>query len=173
MVRGRSSAAEPAEPASSSGARRGVRRDRETERNAAHMGRRPMEREILKLQQDHNFLSIPKTAFGRLVRDIQSSFAEEPLRFSSEALELLQMATEEYLMYLFADGYLATAHRRRVTLSSEDVRLVRRLRQWGHQRKTLRERGRGRIAGGRPGRGQKESFHFVLLLLNRSGCRSC
>ncbi|CAK9053590.1 Histone H3 (H3S) (Histone H3-I/H3-II) (Major histone H3) [Cleaved into: H3F], partial [Durusdinium trenchii] len=137
MVRGRSSAAEPAEPASSSGARRGVRRDRETERNAAHMGRRPMEREILKLQQDHNFLSIPKTAFGRLVRDIQSSFAEEPLRFSSEALELLQMATEEYLMYLFADGYLATAHRRRVTLSSEDVRLVRRLRQphcWGETR---------------------------------------
>ncbi|CAJ1447665.1 unnamed protein product [Effrenium voratum] len=98
---------------------------------------RPLEREILKLQRDHNYLSIPKAAFARLVKEIQSSFAEEPLRFSSEALELLQAATEEYLMYLFADGYLATAHRRRVTLSSEDVRLVRRLRQphcWGEPR---------------------------------------
>ncbi|CAL1147727.1 unnamed protein product [Cladocopium goreaui] len=137
MARGRGSTAPEAEPASSSGARRGVKRDREPERNVAQMGRRGMEREIFKLQQDHNFLSIPKVAFGRLVKEIQSSFAPEQLRFSSEALELLQMATEEYLMYLFADGYLATAHRRRVTLSSEDVRLVRRLRQphcWGETR---------------------------------------
>lgn len=114
-----------------------MKRDREPERNVAQMGRRGMEREIFRLQQEHHFLSIPKLSFGRLVKEIQSSFASEPLRFSSEALELLQMATEEYLMYLFADGYLATAHRRRVTLSSEDVRLVRRLRQphcWGETR---------------------------------------
>ncbi|CAE7423025.1 HHT1 [Symbiodinium sp. CCMP2456] len=103
----------------------------------ARPARRGVDREIYRLQQSHNYLSIPKAAFARVVKDIQSSFAEEPLRFSTEALELLQAATEEYLMYLFADGYLATAHRRRVTLSSEDVRLVRRLRQphcWGETR---------------------------------------
>ncbi|CAE7944636.1 HHT1 [Symbiodinium sp. KB8] len=128
--------------------RRGVRRDRpppgrserpredlvEAPREApreARPARRGVDREIYRLQQSHNYLSIPKAAFARVVKDIQSSFAEEPLRFSTEALELLQAATEEYLMYLFADGYLATAHRRRVTLSSEDVRLVRRLRQRG------------------------------------------
>ncbi|CAJ1340684.1 unnamed protein product [Effrenium voratum] len=135
MARGRGrGAASEADPTSSV---RGVRRDREPERDVRFMGHRPLEREILKLQRDHNYLSIPKAAFARLVKEIQSSFAEEPLRFSSEALELLQAATEEYLMYLFADGYLATAHRRRVTLSSEDVRLVRRLRQphcWGEPR---------------------------------------
>ena len=135
MARGRGSPA-GAEPTSSLGAKRGVRKDREPERDVTRM-RQSADREIAKMQQDHNFLSIPKTAFCRLVMEIQSSFAKEKMRFSSEALELLQMATEEYLMYLFADGYLATAHRRRVTLSSEDVRLVRRLRQphcWGETR---------------------------------------
>eukprot|EP00438_Fugacium_kawagutii_P025357 Skav236519 [mRNA] locus=scaffold78:859467:868031:+ [translate_table: standard] len=107
MARGKGSTAAEAEPASSSGARRGVRRDREPERDAVKMGRRALDKDIMKLQKEHNFLAFSKTAFGRLVKDIQSNFASERMRFSSEALELLQMATEEYLMYLFADGYLA------------------------------------------------------------------
>ncbi|CAE7030205.1 HHT1 [Symbiodinium sp. CCMP2592] len=167
MARGRgrsgkgSTAREPPEDAAPS-AGRGIRRDRPPPREelAVRAGgeappgpggprrdeprpvaqRRGVDREIYRLQQSHNYLSIPKAAFARVVKDIQHVPQREPLRFSTEALELLQAATEEiaeYLMYLFADGYLATAHRRRVTLSSEDVRLVRRLRQphcWGETR---------------------------------------
>ena len=44
-----------------------------------------------------------------------------------EALLLLQDATEEYT-WLLADAYLATQHRKRVTLNADDVRLVRCLR---------------------------------------------
>ncbi|CAE8702639.1 unnamed protein product [Polarella glacialis] len=103
---------------------------------ASHGVRRdsPLEREIRKLQADHHYLSIPKIAFARMVKELQSRFIEEPFRWSSEALMLLQFAAEEYLMYLYADAYLATVHRHRVTLNTEDLRLVRRLRQphcWG------------------------------------------
>mmetsp|Transcript_55488 Transcript_55488/g.118219 ORF Transcript_55488/g.118219 Transcript_55488/m.118219 type:complete len:186 (+) Transcript_55488:112-669(+) len=100
----------------------GVRRDKKH-------GAKSVDREILKLQADHNYLSFPRLAFGRLVRDLQEQFTEEPYRWSLEALAVFQQAAEEYLMYLYNDGYLTTTHRRRVTLNTEDIRLVRRLRQ--------------------------------------------
>nr|UHA57727.1 histone H3.2 [Crypthecodinium cohnii] len=106
----------------------GVRRDR------GGAGAKAVDREIIKLQADHNYLSFPRLAFGRLVRDLQEQFTEEPYRWSIEALSVFQQAAEEYLMYLYNDAYLTTTHRRRVTLNTEDVRLVRRLRQphcWG------------------------------------------
>uniref|UniRef100_A0A7S0ZZA5 Core Histone H2A/H2B/H3 domain-containing protein n=1 Tax=Noctiluca scintillans TaxID=2966 RepID=A0A7S0ZZA5_NOCSC len=95
---------------------------------------KPVEREIRKLQANHRYLSFSRVGFARLVRDIQSQFSTEPLRWSAEALLLFQSAAEEYLMYLYADAYLATHHRHCVTLQTEDLRLVRRLRQphcWG------------------------------------------
>lgn len=95
---------------------------------------KPVEREIRDLQSQHKFLSFPKVSFARLVRDIQVQFSAEPYRWTPEALFLFQTAAEEYLMYLYADAYLATIHRQRVTLNTEDIRLVRRLRQphcWG------------------------------------------
>mmetsp|Transcript_677 Transcript_677/g.1621 ORF Transcript_677/g.1621 Transcript_677/m.1621 type:complete len:169 (-) Transcript_677:75-581(-) len=114
----------PIPPAASRGP--GVRRDRRV--------LQPVDKEIRRLQADHRFLSMTKSAFARLVRDTQGHFTEEPLRWAQEALLLFQEVCEEYLMNLFSDAYLCTHHRRRVTLSSEDVRLVRRLRQphcWG------------------------------------------
>jgi len=96
-----------------------------------------MYRDIKRLQADHYFLSIPKVAFARLVKDLQSQFCETPLKWSVEALLVFQQAAEEYLMYLYADAYLATRHRKRVTLNTEDLRLVRRLRRphcWGEPR---------------------------------------
>jgi len=74
-------------------------------------------------------LAFSKVAFTRVIKDIQSQFLPEPYRWTPEALFLFQTAAEEYLMYLYADAYLATHHRKRVTLSPEDLRLVRRLRQ--------------------------------------------
>jgi len=105
----------------------GVRRDRPR-------GVKPVEVEIAQLQQNHNFLSFSRIGFARVVRDIQAQFSEEPYRWSAEALFLFQSAAEEYLTFLYADAYLATVHRQRVTLNTEDIRLVRRLRQphcWG------------------------------------------
>eukprot|EP00811_Abedinium_folium_P010456 NODE_19673_length_832_cov_7.564539.p1 GENE.NODE_19673_length_832_cov_7.564539~~NODE_19673_length_832_cov_7.564539.p1 ORF type:complete len:203 (+),score=28.28 NODE_19673_length_832_cov_7.564539:91-699(+) len=119
----------PAPPAAQPPLHRGA-----GERKRRRRGARPVEREIRSLQSDHRYLSFSKIGFARLVRDIQSRFSEEPLRWSAEALLLFQTAAEEYLMYLYADAYLATHHRRCVTLTTEDLRLVRRLRQphcWG------------------------------------------
>mmetsp|Transcript_28943 Transcript_28943/g.51790 ORF Transcript_28943/g.51790 Transcript_28943/m.51790 type:complete len:148 (+) Transcript_28943:108-551(+) len=128
----------PAAPAVASGGARGVRRDRPApSRPGRGSGTRPVDREIKRLQQDHHYLSFSKVAFSRLVRDVQSQFAEEPYRWSAEALMLFQVASEEYLTFLYADAQLATSHRHRVTLSPEDLRLVRRLRQphcWGETR---------------------------------------
>mmetsp|Transcript_73825 Transcript_73825/g.158345 ORF Transcript_73825/g.158345 Transcript_73825/m.158345 type:complete len:175 (-) Transcript_73825:51-575(-) len=104
---------------------RGVRHDRPR----ARPGQQPVDRDIRRLQADHNYLSFAKVSFARLVREIQSQFTEENIRWAQEALLLFQSAAEEYLMYLFADAYLGTHHRNRVTLSTQDVRLVRRLRQ--------------------------------------------
>jgi len=97
-------------------------------------GRAPVDREIRRLQKDHRYLSFTKVAFARVVKGLMAQFTNEPMRFTQEALATFQAAAEEYLMYLFADAYLATNHRRCVTLNAEDLRLVRRLRMphcWG------------------------------------------
>lgn len=116
----------PTAARASRGSAPGIRHDRQ------HL--KPVDREIRLLQSQHKFLSFSKVSFARLVRDIQVQFSAEPYRWSAEALFLFQTAAEEYLMYLYADAYLATIHRQRVTLNTEDIRLVRRLRQphcWG------------------------------------------
>lgn len=89
---------------------------------------RPVDKEIKRLQLQHHFLSFAKSGFARLVREMQAQYTEERLKWSEEALLLFQMAAEEYLMYLYADAYLCTHHRKAVTLNIEDIRLVRRLR---------------------------------------------
>lgn len=122
------------------GGRAGGRRARPSGRGAARGAARGVRRdggvdkEVRRLQADHKYLSFTKVGFARLIRDFQGRFADQPLRWSTEALLLFQIAAEEYLMYLYADAYLATHHRRRVTLNTEDIRLVRRLRSphcWG------------------------------------------
>lgn len=93
-----------------------------------------MDKEIRRLQADHRYLSFTKVGFARIIKELMVQFTNEPLRFTEEALHIFQGAAEEYLMYLFADAYLATHHRRCVTLNAEDIRLVRRLRMphcWG------------------------------------------
>eukprot|EP00929_Paragymnodinium_shiwhaense_P107940 TRINITY_DN7428_c0_g2_i1.p1 TRINITY_DN7428_c0_g2~~TRINITY_DN7428_c0_g2_i1.p1 ORF type:complete len:225 (-),score=75.51 TRINITY_DN7428_c0_g2_i1:118-792(-) len=111
----------------------GVRPDA-ARRRAYAVGQRPVDKDIRRLQADHRYLSFPLSAFARLVREIQLHFTENTMRWEPAALQCMQMAAEEYIMYLLADAYLATIHRRCVTLSPQDLRLVRRLRQphcWG------------------------------------------
>ena len=51
-------------------------------------------------------------------------------KFTREAIETLQLASELFLVNLFEDAWLCTAHRNRVTLMQKDIRLARRIR--GH-----------------------------------------
>ena len=83
-------------------------------------------------------LSIPKRAFQRLLKNIteniQSSMVQnevtnnEPYKFSSSSITLLQHCTEMFLINIFEDSYLCTLHAKRVTLMVKDFRLARRIR---------------------------------------------
>mmetsp|Transcript_20743 Transcript_20743/g.37733 ORF Transcript_20743/g.37733 Transcript_20743/m.37733 type:complete len:140 (-) Transcript_20743:197-616(-) len=92
-------------------------------------GLKPVDLDIRRLQGDHKFIAFPKLAFARLVKETQKAFTHEPLRWAADALDLLQAASEEYLTYLMADSYLCTHHRKCVTLTVQDMRLVRRVRE--------------------------------------------
>mmetsp|Transcript_24623 Transcript_24623/g.56836 ORF Transcript_24623/g.56836 Transcript_24623/m.56836 type:complete len:136 (+) Transcript_24623:63-470(+) len=97
-------------------------------------GLKPVDLDIRRLQADHRFIAFPKLAFARVVKETQRAFSHDPMRWSYDALGLLQTSAEEYLMYLMADSYLCTHHRKCVTLTVQDMRLVRRLREphcWG------------------------------------------
>lgn len=75
-----------------------------------------------------------KLPFQRLMRQIaedsQRDRTEEKFRFTSEAVEILQTASELFLVNLLEDSYLCSLHANRVTLMTKDLRLARRIR--GH-----------------------------------------
>lgn len=91
--------------------------------------------------------SIRRLPFQRLVRSIaekiqrhkqlvnknlnfRQSEDERPrskLRFTKEALGVLQLSAEQKLMRFFEDAYLCTIHAKRVTLFNKDLKLVQRL----------------------------------------------
>ena len=77
---------------------------------------------VLDLQQ------LEKENMG--VTAILETDTELKTRFTREAMETLQLASELFLVNLFEDAWLCTAHRNRVTLMQKDIRLARRIR--GH-----------------------------------------
>jgi len=110
-------------------AARGVRKDAHSGKSGRRRGKSGIDKEIRELQGSATRVCIPKGSFCRLVKEMSQMFQDdEPFRFTTDALLLIQSATEEYLTYLFADSYLCTVHRKRLTLQPEDLRLVRRLR---------------------------------------------
>ena len=90
-------------------------------------------REIVKYQKSTNLL-IPKLSFQRLVREITpqvSPFFDEKVsgvKWRSTALLALQEAAESYLIHLFEDSVKCCVHRKCVTLSVDDIRLARDLK---------------------------------------------
>ena len=50
------------------------------------------------------------------------------IRFTSEAVEALQVASEAMLVQVFEDSVLIMVHSKRVTLMEKDIKLVRRIR---------------------------------------------
>ena len=88
-------------------------------------------REIRRYQKSTDLL-IRRLPFQRLVREICRDLFQKKLgmdfRWQGTAIEALQVASEAYLIELFADAYLCSLHARRVTLFPSDIKLARRIR---------------------------------------------
>ncbi|EDV98453.1 histone H3-like centromeric protein cid [Drosophila grimshawi] len=81
--------------------------------------------EIRRLQATSQFM-IPRTAFGRVVREILQKHTryQNSFRITMSALLALQTASELYMTQRFEDSYLMTLHRNRVTLEVRDMALM-------------------------------------------------
>ena len=84
-------------------------------------------REIRKYQKTFDLL-IRKLPFARLVREITNQLAPEPFRWTHEAFEALQEATEDFIIHLLEDCNLCAIHAKRVTIMRNDMQLARRIR---------------------------------------------
>ena len=88
-------------------------------------------REIARLQSDKAPpILLPKAAFGRLVREALDKVSEEEgkHKMTSEALTVLQESTEWFMSDLFADAQKCVVHRKKATLTPDDLTLVQLLR---------------------------------------------
>lgn len=76
-------------------------------------------------------LLIRKIPFARVVRQIMLEVFQGTKQFlwNSTALLALQEAAEWYLVCLFQDAGLCAQHAKRVTVTSDDLALVRRIRE--------------------------------------------
>lgn len=77
-------------------------------------------------QRQHDCLYIPPTAFEALVREISMDINPN-MKWSPNALGLLHMTTETYLLKLFEEANLCAIHAGRVTLFPKDLQLALRL----------------------------------------------
>ena len=86
---------------------------------------RSVMKEIRKLQGPNapTFL-IPRLSFQKLVREIMTDLGQSSLKFHSDALVVLQECAEWHISDLMARAQKLTSHRKRATLTSEDVKLV-------------------------------------------------
>ena len=72
-------------------------------------------------------LLIPKATFKRLVREVATEHSSK-IRLSSEALEGLQIGSEDHLVGLFQDCNILAMHAKRVTVNHKDIKLASQLR---------------------------------------------
>ena len=89
--------------------------------------------EIRKYQKSTDLL-IRKLPFQRLVREVAQDYYNNflrDLRFQGSAVLALQEATEAYMVGLFEDTNLCAIHAKRVTITTKDIRLARRIRGFG------------------------------------------
>jgi histone H3/H4/ubiquitin len=84
-------------------------------------------RKIRFYQKQAGCLHIGMLPFERLVREIGQDYKTD-LRFSKEALTLLQYAAEHYLVGLLKDTNLNAIHAKREKIEPKDIQLARRIR---------------------------------------------
>lgn len=83
-------------------------------------------KDIKRFQKNHTLL-IRKLPFQKVCYHITREINEE-VKFQSQALVALQIATEAYICGLFEDTNLLCNHARRVTIMPRDMLLARRIR---------------------------------------------
>lgn len=86
--------------------------------------------EIRKYQKMTDLL-LPKRPFQALVREIAQDRLVD-LRFQTSAIMALQEAAEAFLVGLFEDTQLCALHAKRITITTKDMQLARRIRGTGH-----------------------------------------
>lgn len=84
-------------------------------------------RKIRFYQKQSSCLHIGMLPFQRLVREIGQDYKTD-LRFSKEAVALLQYAAEHYLVKLLEDTNLNAIHAKRQKIEPKDIQLARRIR---------------------------------------------
>lgn len=84
-------------------------------------------KEIRRLQKTTNLL-VPKASFKRLLREVLSEKHPE-YRIQASAVEALHHATEAYVIDLFEDSNLCAIHAKRVTVMSNDLQLVKKIKK--------------------------------------------
>ncbi|MEE6460685.1 hypothetical protein FKM82_001071 [Ascaphus truei] len=83
----------------------------------------------IRIYQKTGNLLIERAPFSRLVREISMKYRPQvELRWQAEALLALQEAAEAYMVSLFQDSCLCSAHSKGTTLRVEDLKLARRIR---------------------------------------------
>ena len=84
-------------------------------------------RKIRFYQKQSGCLHIGMLPFQRLIREIGQDYKTD-LRFSKEAMTLLQYAAEHYLVKLLEDANLNAIHAKRQKIEPKDIQLARRIR---------------------------------------------
>jgi histone H3/H4 len=82
--------------------------------------------EIKWYQKHSDCLNIPYESFSRLIREISQYFKKD-LRFSVNAILLLQYSTENYLIDLLSNAQLCALHANRIGILPKDLQLVRKI----------------------------------------------
>lgn len=80
-------------------------------------------RRIKHYQSQHDCVQISRKAFDRLTREVAQDYKEEAT-FSANAVGVLQMAIEAYVINLLAAANLAAIHADRKTVMPKDVLLA-------------------------------------------------
>merc|ERR1711920_101850 len=84
-------------------------------------------RDIRKYQRSTELL-IKKLPFARLVKEIGRRISGDTLHFTAEALLAIQEASEDFIVHMLEDSNLCAIHARRITITSKDLQLARRIR---------------------------------------------
>ncbi len=83
-------------------------------------------RDIRRHQKSSDCLAFPKLPFSRLVREIAQDFKND-LSFAKGVFDLLQLASEDYLIKLCTAANECCLHAGRQTVSILDIQLVRKV----------------------------------------------
>lgn len=82
----------------------------------------------IRTEQRSTKIAIPKRCFQRVVREIVQEQKSDGVRFRKDAMEALQIASEDYLAKLFKDAQMIGLHSGRLSLYAKDLILTRYLR---------------------------------------------